>query len=91
LTSKGAPRVTLHLLKSPVSPLAAETIRAPGQSVPVVAVLLSSGRDTRPLTGIKYYRVTESSLGLPANQDRETISYAQLIDMIFSAEKVIAW
>lgn len=82
--------MTLHLLKCPVSPLAVEMLQSAGQS-PSIAVLLSSTADAPPLPGIMTYWVAESAAGLSPEGQNAMISYAQLVDMIFSADKVIAW
>jgi len=58
----------------------------PAEESPV-AVVLSSKGELPKLCGVKTYRMTDSSS--PDND--ASISYSRLLDMIFTADKVIAW
>jgi hypothetical protein len=82
--------MTLHLLKSPANPLAIQMMRSAGQSSPPIAVLLSASGNAPPLPGITMYQVAESLSGSKTGESG-SISYARLVDLIFSADKVIAW
>jgi hypothetical protein len=82
--------MTLHLLKDPVSPLALELLHSTGLSASSIAVLLPGVREAPALPGIATYRLAESDAGSRASAG-ELISYEGLVDMIFSADKVIAW
>lgn len=82
--------MTLHLLKCPVNPLAIELMQSSEQSTPAIAVLLSPSGEAPPLPGITIYQVTESPVE-STKADPNTISYARLMEMIFSADKVLAW
>jgi len=79
--------VTLHILKPPVNPLALQILESTPAEESPVAVVLSSGGELPQLRGVKMYRVTDSSA--PANS--ESVSYSRLLDLIFTADKVVAW
>ena len=79
--------MTLHILKHPVNPLALQILEStPAEEFPIAVVLSSSG-ELPQLRGVKMYRMTDSSS--PGNG--ESVSYSQLLDMIFTADKVVAW
>ena len=79
--------MTLHLLKHPVNPLALQILEAtPAEESPVAVVLSSSG-ELPQLRGVKMYRMTDSS----SPNNGESVSYSRLLDLIFTADKVVAW
>jgi hypothetical protein len=80
--------MTLHLLKHPVSPLTAKllTTQAASATSPTI-VLLSDSSVVDQLPMLPIYQVGEPASG---GGDR-TISYEKLVELIFSADKVIAW
>ena len=79
--------MTLHILKPPVNPLALQILESTAAEESPVAVVLSSKGELPHLRGVKMYRVTDSSsLG-----NGENVSYSRLLDMIFTADKVVAW
>ena len=79
--------MTLHILKSPVNPLALQILEStpPGESP--VAVVLSSAGELPQLSGVKMYRMTDS----PSPENEQSVSYSRLLEMIFTADKVVAW
>ena len=79
--------MTLHILKPPVNPLAFQILESTPTEESRVAVVLSSRGELPQLRGVKMYRMTDSSS--PGNG--ESVSYSQLLDMIFTADKVVAW
>jgi hypothetical protein len=78
--------MTLHLLKHPVNPLAIEVLRSTQTESPAV-VLLSPTGDLPQLPGVTLYHVSESD----RMENGHGITYSQLVEMIFLAEKVVAW
>ena len=78
--------MTLHILKHPVNPLALQILESTPAEESPVAVVLSSGGELPQLRGVKMYRMTDSSA--PNN---ESVSYSRLLDLIFTADKVVAW
>ena len=78
--------MTLHILKHPVNPLALQILESTAAEESPVAVVLSSGGELPQLRGVKMYRMTDSSA--PNN---ESVSYSRLLDLIFTADKVVAW
>ena len=79
--------MTLHLLKNPPNPLAIEVLRSEIRTASPIVVLLSPSGDLRQLPGVTLYHVSES--GDMKNSHR--ITYSQLVEMIFAADKVVAW
>ena len=79
--------MTLHILKPPVNPLAFQILESTPTEESRVAVVLSSRGELPQLRGVKMYRMTDSSS--PGNG--ESVSYARLLEMIFAADKVVAW
>jgi hypothetical protein len=79
----------LHLLKDPVDPLAIHTITAESvTSAPTpVVVLLSPMRSIPQLPSVTLYRMTEN----PLYPHKGEIGYPRLVELIFEADKVIAW
>lgn len=70
----------LHVLKPGGHPLAGETMRrevAAGDRVTVA--LLDGAEPPETLAGARWVRVPED------------VSYSQLLDLVFEAERVIAW
>ena len=81
--------MTLHLLKSPVSPVALQMLsaQASAQTPPSVVVLLPPADKPPDLPKCTLYRVIENS----SSQSSDSISYDRLVDMLFEADRVIAW
>ena len=79
--------MTLHLLKHPVNPLALQILESTPAEESSVAVILSSRGELPHLRGVKMYRMTDSS----SPDNGESVSYSRLLDMIFTADKVVAW
>lgn len=82
--------MTLHLLKSPVSPAALQMLsaQASSQTSPPVVVLLPHVEEPPALPKCTLYRVTENN---DSSQSRDSISYDRLVDMLFKADQVITW
>ena len=79
--------MTLHILKHPVNPLALQILEStPAEEFPIAVVLSSSG-ELPQLRGVKMYRMTASS----SPDNTESVSYSRVLDMIFTADKVVAW
>ena len=78
--------MTLHLFKNPMSSLALEVLRSQTPQDSPVAVFLSATEDPPDLPGIAVYQITESS-----TENGQNIPYSRLVDMIFEADKVVAW
>ena len=79
--------MTLHILKHPVNPLALQILESTAHKESPVAVVLSSRGELPLLSGVKMYRMTDSS----SPDNRHSVSYSQLLEMIFAADKVVAW
>jgi hypothetical protein len=79
--------MTLHLLKSPLSPIVLELLRSKTAQDSPVAIFLSPTEDAPELPGITVYKIADSS----ATENGRHISYSRLIDLIFEADKVVAW
>ena len=79
--------MTLHILKPPVNPLALQILESTAAEESPVAVVLSSKEELPQLRGVKMYRMTDSS----SPDNGESVSYSRLLDMIFTADKVVAW
>ena len=79
--------MTLHILKHPVNPLALQILESTAAEESPVAVVLSSKGELPRLRGVKIYRMTDSS----STDNGESVSYSRLLDMIFTADKVVAW
>ena len=79
--------MTLHILKHPVNPLALQILESTPAEESPVAVVLSSRGELSQLRGVKMYRMTDSS----APDNGESVSYSRLLDLIFTADKVVAW
>jgi hypothetical protein len=79
--------MTLHLLKNVLNPLTLEVLRSESIEGRPVAVLLSTTGETPQLPGITVYRLSDAS-----STDNDTsVTYSRLIEMIFEADKVLAW
>jgi hypothetical protein len=81
--------MTLHLLKDTSNPLALSVLSSQpssGMSAPVV-VVLSPDKTIPTLPHGEIYHLREQ----PSPQEKTVISYSQLVEMIFQAEKVIVW
>ena len=81
--------MTLHLLKSPVSPVALQmlSVQASAQTSPPIVVLLSPADKPPALPHCTLYRVTENNTA----QGDNAISYDQLVTMLFEADHVVTW
>jgi hypothetical protein len=82
--------MTLHLLKEPLSPTTLEWVHSAERSAPSIAVLLPGIGEAPALPGIATYRLAESDAGSRTGAG-DVLSYEGLVDLIFSADKVIAW
>jgi len=78
--------MTLHLLKSPVNSLALDVLRSEAPQDSPVAVFLSPTGDPPDLPGITVYQIADSS-----SENGNRIPYSRLVDLIFEADKVVAW
>lgn len=88
LSSHKCAKMTLHLLKASLNPLALQVLGSQSPSAtPPVVVLLSSENTAPALPQCTVYRLTEN----PSSQEQDTLSYAQLVEMIFKADRVITW
>jgi hypothetical protein len=79
--------MTLHILKNPLSPLALQVIKSESLHGSTVASLLPATENLPLLPGITIYQVTDSC----SADNNQRISYSRLVDMIFEADKVVAW
>jgi precorrin-4 methylase len=78
--------MTLHLLKNPINAVALELLRSEAPQDSPVAVFLSPTEDPPDLPGITVYQIAESS-----TENGHRIPYSRLVDLIFEADKVVAW
>ena len=80
--------MTLHLVTGSPKPLALQVFSSPPPSAasPLV-VLLSGGNIPSPFPQRAVYRLTE---GHPSQEHHE-LTYEQLVEMIFTADRVITW
>jgi hypothetical protein len=81
--------VTLHLLKDTSNSLALSVLSSQPSSeasTPVV-VVLSPGKTVPAFPHAEIYILREQ----PSAQEKNALSYSHLVEMIFQAEKVIAW
>jgi hypothetical protein len=79
--------MTLHLLKNSPTPLAIEVLRSEIQTEPPVVVMLEPSPNVPQLPGVTVYHLGEA--GDMGNS--HVISYSRLVEMIFAADKVVAW
>ena len=80
--------MTLHLLTGAPHPLALHVLGSQSPSGPSPrVVLLSPGITTPELPQCAVYRLTEN----PSAQEENGLTYAQLVDLIFTADRVIVW
>jgi hypothetical protein len=77
----------LHLLKNPPNPLAIEILRSESQSEFPIVVSLSPSGDLPQLPGVTLYHLSESE----HMDNSHRITYSRLVEMIFAADKVVAW
>ena len=81
--------MTLHLLKDISNPLALGMLSSEASSSaskPIV-VMLSSGVPAPSLPHCEIFHLQEHA----SAQEKAAISYSRLVEMLFQAEKVIAW
>jgi hypothetical protein len=79
--------MTLHLLKNVINPLTVEVLQSESTDDHPIAVLLSPTAETPQLPGIAVYRLSDAS-----SSDSDTsVTYSRLVEMIFEADKVLAW
>lgn len=80
--------MTLHLLKSSPNPLALQILSSqpPAATSPVV-VLLSPRNTALALPQCTVCYLTEN----PSSQEQDELTYEQLVEMIFKADRVITW
>ena len=78
----------LHLLKADPNPLALQVLssQSPSATSPVV-VLLSARSTASALPQCTVCRLTEN----PSSQEQDELTYEQLVEMIFKADRVITW
>ena len=80
--------MNLHLLKASPNPLALQVLASQPPSATPPAVVLLSPRNAIPLLPqCTVYRLTEN----PSPQEENTLTYEQLLEMIFKADRVITW
>jgi hypothetical protein len=80
--------MTLHLLKAPPNPLALQVLGSlPPTATPPVVVFLSSRNTAPPLPQCAVYSLTET----PPSQEQGTLTYDQLVWMLFTADRVVTW
>jgi hypothetical protein len=79
--------MTLHLLKNPPNPFAIEVLRSEIQTESPIVVLLSPTADLPQLPGATLYHLDESG----HMENSHYITYSRLVEMIFAADKVVAW
>ena len=80
--------MTLHLLTGSPKPLALQVLgsQPPSATSPVV-VLLSTGNTASFVPQRTVYRLT----GGPPSQEQHELTYEQLVEMTFTADRVITW
>jgi len=80
--------MTLHLLTGSPKPLALQVLgsQSPSATSPVV-VVLSPGNTASLLPQRVVYRLTED----PPSQQEHELTYEQLVEMIFTADRIITW
>ena len=80
--------MTLHLLKASPSPLALQILNSPSPSVaPPVIVHLAPGSTALHGSQCSVYRLTENL----SSQEQDELTYEQLVEMMFKADRVITW
>jgi hypothetical protein len=81
--------MTLHLLKSPVSPVSLQMLsaQASAQTSPPIVVLLPPADKPPSLPKCTLYQVMENNTA----QGDNAISYDRLVTMLFEADRVITW
>ena len=80
--------MTLHLLTRAPTPLALQVLGCqPSSATLPVVILLSTENSTPELPQCAVYRLTEN----PTARDENGLTYAQLVELIFKADRVITW
>ena len=80
--------MTLHLLTGSPNPLALQILGSqPPTPTSLLVVLLSAGNTASLLPQRIVYRLTED----PPSQKQHELTYGQLVEMIFTADRVITW
>jgi len=80
--------MTLHLLTGAPNPLALQVLGSQSPTTPShLVVLLSAGSTAPELQQCTVYRLTEN----PSADEENEVTYAQLVDLLFKAERIIAW
>jgi len=80
--------MTLHLLTASSKPLALQILASQPPSATSPLVVLLSARNTASLLPQHtVYRLTEG----PPSQEQHELTYEQLVEMIFMADRVITW
>ena len=79
--------MTLHLLKNPPNSIAIDVLLSELRTDSPVAVLLSPSGELPQLPGVTLYHLSESS----QMENSHRITYARLLELIFAADKVVAW
>jgi hypothetical protein len=70
-----------------MSPIVLELLRSQSPQDSPVAVFLSPTQDPPDLPGITVYEVVDSS----STDNGRHIPYSRLVDLIYEADKVVAW
>ena len=78
----------LHLLKADPNPLALQVLSSQPPSATSPVVVLLSARNTAPaLPQCTVCHLTEN----PSSQEQDELTYEQLVEMIFKADRDITW
>lgn len=80
--------MTLHLLKTTPNPLVLQILGSQLPSAMSSVVVFLSSPNTAPLLPqCSVYRLTDN----PSSQEQRDLTYEQLVEMIFKADRVITW
>ncbi len=80
--------MTLHLLTAAPNPLALQVLGSESPSATSFLVVIpSAGNISSLLPQRVVYRLKEG----PPSQEHHELTYEQLVDMIFKADRVITW
>ena len=80
--------MTLHLLTGAPNPLTLQVLGSqPPSPTSFVVVLPSAGNISSLLPQRVVHRLTEG----PPSQEHHELTYAQLVEMIFKADRIITW
>lgn len=80
--------MTLHLFRATPNPLALQVLGShPPSATPPTVVFLSSWSPAPAFPHCVVYRLTET----PSAQEQGALTYEQLVEMLFKADRVITW